>query len=29
MRNYKTYRYIKKYADNKALRDAMMKLKSW
>ena len=27
MRNYKTYRYIKKYADNKTLRDAMMKLK--
>ena len=28
MRNYKTYRYIKKYAENKKLVDAMMKFKS-
>ena len=27
MRNYKTYRYIKKYAENKTLINAMMKLK--
>lgn len=27
MRNYSTYRYIKKYAENKALIDTMMKLK--
>lgn len=27
MRNYKTYRYIKKYAENKELITAMMKLK--
>lgn len=26
-RNYNTYRYIKKYAENKALIDTMMKLK--
>lgn len=27
MTNYKSYRYIKKYAENKALVNAMMKLK--
>ena len=28
MRNYKTYRHIKKYAENKTLIDTMMKLKT-
>lgn len=28
MTNYKSYRYIKKYAENKALINAMMKLKT-
>lgn len=28
MRNYKTYRYIKKYAENKVLVNTMMKLKN-
>lgn len=28
MTNYKSYRYIKKYAENKALVSAMMELKS-
>ena len=28
MRNYNAYRYIKKYAENKALINAMMKLKT-
>ena len=27
MRNYKTYRYIKKYAENESLIDTMMKFK--
>ena len=28
MRNYSTYRYIKRYAENKALIDTMMKFKT-